>query len=187
MTTIGRARLSWDGFPGSPGVSTFYATDILSLLPALSTLMNAIKFSLPTDVTITFPAAGDELDSATGALVGTWSATAQTPVTGTGSGTYSAPVGWAVNWKTNTVVGRRRLQGRTFFVPAAGSMQGAQGQVNPSDLAALDSAVSTFVTSAISAGMQIWHRPKHGTGGQVAILATGAVQRKMVVLRSRRD
>lgn len=115
--TMGRIRVSWTGFPGAPGVNTFYATDPLSAVGPLHTFYDAIKTLLPANVTIQVPGDGDEINDANGALVGTWTTTAPAAVVGGPGSSYSAPVGTVVDFLTNTVIGRRRVMGRSFIVP----------------------------------------------------------------------
>src|SRR5450759_543108 len=75
MTSIQRVRCDWTGFIGQPGVSTFYAVAASTLVPQLRAFFDAIKLLLPTDVNIQVEGSGDELESTTGALTGSWTTT----------------------------------------------------------------------------------------------------------------
>lgn len=187
MTVLDRYRVLWSGFPGGPGVSTFYNVPGNNLLDELHTFFAAIADRLPNNVTLTFPNAGDSIEDTTGAIVGSWSVAAQANVVGSGATVYAAPVGVHVRWLTNTIINGRKLQGRTFIVPVIGqeTAQGAPDAVLVNDVkAAADALV------AVVGGLSIWHRPfpnpaaANGASGPV----TGAVvQTKFSVLRSRRD
>jgi len=78
---------------------------------------NAIKGNFPTPLTWNIPNDGDEIDDATGTLVGGWSGTAGGPVAATGTAAHAAGVGGYIQWNTNAVVNGRRVKGRTFLCP----------------------------------------------------------------------
>ena len=185
--TMGRIRVSWTGFPGAPGVSTFYATDPLSAVGPLHTFYDAIKSLLPANVTIQVPGDGDEINDANGALVGTWTTTAPAAVVGGPGSDYAAPVGAVVNWLTNTVIGRRRVMARTFLVPCQSGVFDTDGTMVASFLTTLRTAATALSTSFGTAGFLAWHRPVNGTGGQGVPLTAVRVPDKACVLRSRRD
>lgn len=186
-TTLGRIRCVWSGFPGGPGVSTFYATDPLSMVGPLRTFFDGIKTLLPTDVTIQVPGAGDEIDDGTGDLIGSWSTTPPAAVVGTSVAVYAAPNGMCVDWLTNTVRGKRRLQGRTFVVPVTTAFMQANGQPNSTALTTLGTAGTTLVGSASTAGWRIWGRPTATAAGTSAVVTGSRVPTFWAVLRSRRD
>lgn len=182
MVTLHQLRVSWTGMKGGPGVSTFYSqTDKDVTLAHLHTFFDAIKYALPTSVTIKFPTVGSEIDSATGNVTGTWSSSLQPNVVGTDNGRYSAPSGAVINWHTGLYVGGRELRGKTFLVPCGSGVFESDGSLN-------NDWVRDFQLAA--AGLcgpddpiVIWSPLQGATAPAVA----GTVPDKSVVLRSRRD
>lgn len=186
-TTLGRIRVAWTGFPGGPGVSTFYATDPISFVGPLQSFFNGIKTLLPTDVTIQVPGAGDEIDDGTGALVGSWTTAAPAAVVGTSVAVYAAPNGMCVDWLTGTVRGHRRMQGRTFIVPVTTAFMQSNGAPNTTAISTLQTAATTLVGSASTAGWRVWGRKTATLPGTSALVTGSRVPTFWCVLRSRRD
>jgi hypothetical protein len=186
MADIERIRCPWSGFPGAPGVSTFYATDAILLRPKLKTFFDAVKAYLPSNVTINYDGAGDRIDEFTGQLTGSWStAAALAPTVGSLGQVYAAPVGMCVNWITATILHGRRLRGRTFLVPV--QQDTATGVPNPLAITAIQNAANALAGSELL----VWSRPtkpplpaRPGGSGPVT---SAKVSPKYVVLRSRRD
>lgn len=178
--------MSWDGLPGLPGVSVFYAGVSTNLdVSSLKTFFTALAGLFPTPLSWTVPAAGDTLDSVTGALVGTWTATGSGTVQGSGgTGAYAGGVGARVFWNTTTVVGRRRLKGSTFLVPLLGTMYDGSGTIVNSVLTTIQTAADGLVASGVP--WQVWHRPVLNQGGVVDAFNGAIVPDRVAVLRSRR-
>lgn len=186
MVDIQHVQVDWDGFPGAPGVSSFYTTDATILRPQLKIFFDSLKAYLPTDVTLTYPASGDTVDSATGGLVGGWTDTIIGETGGDSSGAYAAPVGAVFQWPTGAIVGRRRLKGRTFFVPMRGSSFQTDGSIEAVTLGALRTAAGVLVTATAGAFL-VWHRPVDHVGGSAAGVIGWIVPDMAAVLRSRRN
>ncbi len=112
--TLARARVAWQNWPGSPGVSTFYFDPQPSQaqLDSLRTFFAALASILPSGLTINVPGSGDEISEATGNLSGVWSvATTPATINATGTGSYAGNAGAVVHWLTNGLMGKRRLRG----------------------------------------------------------------------------
>ena len=186
MPSISRYRVSWSGFPGAPGVSTFYFEELYDGGQYVRTLFDAIKANLPTSVVLTFPTVGDVFDIASGDLVGAFPYAAQTSVQGASAGTYAAPAGALLGWNTTVIRNNRRLKGKTFIVPFQGYEN--NGSIISTALSTLTGAAAGYVSSTAGKG-RVWARPdpsRNIVGGDGAI--TGSyVPDKIVVLRSRRD
>lgn len=180
-----RVRVSWDGLGALPGVSTFYYGVASPNVSDLVTFFTAIRSLVPSGLTWTIPNTGDELDDATGQLTGTWSGSGGGTVTSNGgSVAYAAGVGVAVNWTTGVIVGRRRVQGRTFLCPLVSSAYSTNGSIAGGNLTTIGSAAAAFVASGVAKG--IWHRPRNGSGGQYAAINFFQVPNRVTALRSRR-
>lgn len=195
---LARISVSWQNWPGAPGVSQFYGDGptMTSLVDAIRTFFEAIKGFIPQGLAITVPASGDLIDESTGKITGSWSQTS-TPavVTGTGVGNYAGNAGFVVHWLSTTVVDGRRLRGRTFIVPAISSAFDATGSLAISSLPTIQAAAAALVTSA-GAQMQVWHRPLYAKPktvpptlirpGSKASVTSSRVPDLAVSLRSRR-
>jgi hypothetical protein len=164
MTPIQRIRVTWDGFIGAPGVSTFYANTAATLVPQLNTFFAALVNTFPTDVHIKVQPEGDELESTTGELTGGWAGGASAPVVGSGAGGYSAVSGELVQWKSPAVLSGRRLRGHTFLVPIVSAAYDASGQVAASYLA-ICQAAATALIAASAGNMLLYQRPRVARAG----------------------
>lgn len=194
MTNIDRYRVSWTGFSGAPGVSTFYlASDSAVVLnPLLSTFFNAVKPYVPAAVTFGFPTVVDTLNDVDGSLVTTRAITGVASIAGTGGGNWAAPAGIMVRWVTGVVVDKHRLIGKTYLVPTSSSALDTDGTVSSAALTAIGNAATALVAGA-TFGLRVWHRPRKATvtrparvGSSQPILAATIMDR-ISVLRSRRD
>lgn len=187
MSNIAKIPVSWTGGPGGPGVSVFYA-DAAQTIPtgAIGTFFSAIKTMIPSSYTWTIPASGDIHDSATGALVGSWTQGSPQVIAATGSPTsYAASAGVVVRWTTDGIVNGRRVRGRTFLVPVVAAIY-TSGGVLSTQVAVFQSAASALVTSS-GANLRIWHRPRAGSAGSAHPISGAFVPSIAAVLRSRRD
>lgn len=203
MAPLNRVRAQWTGFPGAPGVSTFYTSDPLIFLPALRALYLVMAPSLPTDVQISFDAFGDVVESSTGLITGSWVAPAVSLVQGTSPSVYSAPTGFQIAWQTSAITSGRRIKGRTFFVPGGSSIFTGGGGIAGPTRSTIDAAILTFLAS-VTTNMVIFQRVRKAAGawtdvkgkvhpavafraGGAGVVNAGHVAPLAVVLTSRRD
>ena len=198
MTAIHRLRVGSSGYPGGPGVNTFYGLDGGVLLAEVQALYIEVAPVVPSDVTFSFEAAGDIIEDTTGVITGSWTGAVYAPIPGSAAGAYAAPVGLLFRWKTGTIADGKRVRGRTFIVPTIGSIFNTSGQVAPATVAAFDTALAAFVASN-AGNFVVWHRPYAGRlataklkaraahPGSHAVVTGSGTSTKAVVLRSRRD
>lgn len=180
MPDINQVKVAWTGFAGAPGVSTFYFDAAGSVpLSALSAFFTAWKPFIKDSVTLTFPSSGIKYSSDTGKAVGSWSATAPSPIACTGAAGYAAPVGGCVHWKSGIYAGGKEIRGKTFIVPMVSSAFDADGTFLPGVLTAVRPASTTM---AAAPGFVIFSRASNGT----ATVATALVPDKAMVLTTRR-
>lgn len=193
--SISRIKVTWTGFQGAPGVSTFYTENEAYDLSLIQDFFDAIKAMIPNNVTITFPGTGDVLDETTGAITGTWTSAAPAAVDGTNASDYAAPVGMCVNWETGVVQDGRRLRGKTFLVPLSGDMFDTDGTPDATAVATLLAAAQTLATGSY---LVVWHRPRaaksavtipavSSRAGGFASISDASVTDMAAVLTSRRD
>lgn len=194
MADLKRCSVTWQSWPGAPGVSQFYLDDTAgqAQVDAIRAFFAAQAALLPSGLTITVPSSGDTVDESTGKLTGTWSvATAPIPVVGSALGAYAGNAGFVVHWLTQSFTRNRRVRGRTFIVPAVAAYDSA-GSIAAATLTNIQTAAQNLVTS--SAGLiHVWvrpvYQPKTGVlirGGMSGPITSSRVPDLAVSLRSRR-
>lgn len=191
---IARYTLVWSGFIGGPGYTNLYAAGSGSVqsfadgarkFMADSVTAGVVGASLPANVRITPNDFVEQVDEATGELLGTLPVSPPALIQGFGTGGYSAVAGACVNWKTGGIVSGRRVRGRTFFVPLHNSCFQNDGTLEAAFLTTIRAAASLYVAS--TDGPCIWHRPVGGTGGSAHDITVATVSDKSSFLSSRRD
>lgn len=181
MTTVHQMRISWTGLKGLPGVSTFYCqAPVATVMPKIRTFFESLVGVLPSGLTITYPTTGSDVDTATGDVIGTWSAAGNSATLGTATGSYAAPAGAAITWHTGLYLGGRELRGRTFIVPMALAAYQTDGTLFDSTRSAMLSSANTLATSIDS--IAVWSR----SGGAYSPVTSATISDKVAVLRSRR-
>lgn len=194
-TPILRYRVSWTGFSGAPGVSTFYLNAAASYPdPAIAThqFFNAIKTYLPGSVQLNFPNTTDTLDAETGKLLTSGTSAGAAAVSGTAGGTYEAAGGMVVKWVTADIVDGHRVHGRTFLVPCSNA---GSGGGNPSSAQVSDiNTAAGIMASTLGSAFIVWARPfvdpkgvKPSRAGSIHVVTGTNVPNEFVILRSRRD
>jgi hypothetical protein len=113
-------------------------------------------------------------------------------ITGTApSAPYAGGSGLAIAWKTSSIFNGRRVQGRTFLVPALGAFQN-DGTLTTAVITALQSAGNALIAAA-SPSFSIWAKtyntavnPPVQTGGDRFDVTSCSVKDMAAQLRSRR-
>ena len=188
MATLQRVVISWTGFPGGPGASVLYFRAASTARTPLSTWISAWKYLVPDNVTITIPNSGDEVDTATAQITGTWTAGSVITLVGTGSSTsYFAAGGASVRWNTNTIRNGRKVKGRTFLVPMT-ALAYDNGTLVGTAVTILNSSTTTYLADA-GVAQEILSRPSTpgGTDGTSGLVTSFQVKDKQAILSSRRD
>lgn len=198
MTQLNRIRVALTGFPGAPGVATFYSLNTNTVTESLHTLWTSLAGYMPSNVTITVASSGDIIDSTNGNLVGTWNHAPTAPIQGTKLGVYAAPVGLMIRWDTDVIADSHRVRGRTFVVPIAAEKFAVDGSLDNPVAGEITGAAEAYIFEQ-SLDFVIWHRPYAGRAatatlpakaahlGSHALVKRGTCPDKVVVLRSRRD
>lgn len=187
MATLSRCRVVLTGAAVTGGgLATFYVDSSGGALKsALDTFWNGLRSAMPNNLSIVVPDGGEELDSATGSLVGVWSAGTPTTMAGSGGTTYAQGVGARVVWNTNGITRGRRVKGATYLVPLATAMYGNDGTIDNGIITSFNNSCNTLVT-ALAGGLGIWTRPVGGAGGVFHPVITGSAPDRVSWLRSRR-
>lgn len=195
MATIDRGVVTWTGTPViGGGVTVMYARPGASLMAGIRTFFSALAGWIPNGVTLNFPSTGDSIEETTGDLVGSWTGSALTSVSGGYSGTFSGAAGASITWLTNTIIPAtgghpaHKVHGRTFLVPAAGTLLDTDGTLSTAAIASLNSAAADLITYA-GGHFVVWHRPTApgASDGVAAEVISKRIRDKAAVLTSRRD
>lgn len=198
MTSVYRVTAIWSGFTGAPGYTKFSFADLTDASSRnaagarVRQLFEDTKAYRLTVWSVLVNPAVDEFDMATGALLGT--ATMSTPPlasTGSvGSVAYAGGAGFCVTWNTGLIYARRRVRGRTFFVPSV-SCYDTDGTIASAAVTAIQTAATTFI-GASAPRPQVWQRTWSGgkppvqIGGSLAPIDTFTFRDQASQLRSRR-
>lgn len=179
MASVYRITAVWSGFTGAPGYSKFSFADLTDNTSRnaagakVRQLFEDLKAYRQIPWSVLVNSAVEEFDMATGALMGT--ALMTTPPTASAgsltAGAYTGGAGYCVTWNTGLILNRRRVRGRTFFVPAA-SCYDSDGTIAPAAVTAIQAAANTFL--ALTAPRpNIWQRS--WSSGQPAVQIGGAL------------
>lgn len=188
MATLNRVRAFWQGASViGDGLSTFYveAGAGAGYANAIKTFLSSQAAAYPTGTTITVFATGDQIDSATGGLVGTWTDTSTgASIAGTNPSAYALGVGMRVKWLTSGIVGGRRVVGSTFLVPIGSSIYDTAGTIANATVTSTTTAATNLVAAVPS--LRIWSRPTNTRAGASSAVVSGFCPDSISWLRSRR-
>lgn len=191
MGNLFRTRVAWTGSAVvGGGLSTFFSDNLATaanISPALNTYFNAIKSYFPNTVTWNIPNGGDLIDTATGALTGSWTSGGAYTVVGTSANTYASGVGARVSWNTSTISWARRVRGSMYLVPITSNQFETDGSLSNAMVTAVNTACTTLLATAGYSGV-VWLRPNplKARVGSIAGITTGTVKDTPSWLRSRR-
>jgi hypothetical protein len=198
MASVYRITAVWQGFTGAPGYSKFSWADLTDATSRnaagakVKQLFEDLKAYRLAAMTVLVLPTIDEFDMATGALIGSQSMTTPPTVSvGTAASTaYAGGSGFCITWNTGLVLDRRRVRGRTFFVPAVAAYD-TDGSLAAGVLTAVNTAANTFL--ALTAPRpNIWSRqwnnaqPPVQVGGALAPVDSFTFKDQASQLRSRR-
>lgn len=206
MPYLARIVVNWTGFVGAPGYTNLFfrspgetrltQAQVDAAANEVDFWINSWKPVLPNTVTIGVDPSVAEIDAANGQLQTFFSTAVNSPEAGTGTGNYSAASGAVVSWSTEMVRHGRRVRGRTFIVPLAGSALDTDGSINSTQLSNLRLAATNFQGSGVDDGFCVWARPIPEKPGPPVVPAEAGfpamvngvqIKDKAAILRSRRD
>lgn len=189
MVTLTEIPVRWASENSPGGTNYLYfgpgGATIPFIRASIATMFTSVAARLDSLTTWTVATSGDQLDDATGTLVGAWAD--GTARTGTGSASGQPVQNQSqilLRWQTNAIVNGRRLRGRTY-VPGASSLTADAGQVASAAQAAFTTAANQFVTDCAGQFL-IWHRPVGGLGGSSSAALSGSCWEEFAVQRRRR-
>lgn len=203
MATIHKFRVELAGFPGAPGVNTFYAlapsqgvgtgATVDDFSQQLKSFYTTLRSYLPAGMSMNGPSSADVLNVETGDLetripVATpWNETGGDASSATSRATMAK-----LRFLTDRVHRGRFLQGGIFFGPLTdGAISGA-GAILPTFDNAVNTATQGLLDIVGDLRLAVWSSPKEATANRPGSVGTyGYVQQVGVmpvpaVLRSRR-
>jgi hypothetical protein len=199
LAPILKTVINWTGFNGGPGYTNLYwqgipqnATELIHAQDAVDKtdlFCATLATRVPTTVRLAVDPTVQVIEETTGMLQGFANTDPDPQRTGSGTGNYSAASGACVNWTTQGVRNGRRIRGRTFIVPLAGSSLDVDGSINGTQLTALRNAAEAMRLPGTSAQLLVWARPT-GPGATDGIsypVSGSSISDKAAILTSRRD
>lgn len=204
MTQMLRVRSEWTGFNGAPGYTNlffrdfngngdagtdFTVADATGAVERVRNFFGSLAALFPDDVTITPDTNVDVLEDTTGELVDSLSSTSGGEVKGTDTGGYQAAGGAVISWRTSGIRAGRRVRGRTFLVPLAGSLFNTTGNLIPSIQQTIQTSANALLNPTGTPDLGIWARPTApgATDGAWFVARQASVPSRGSILRSRRD
>lgn len=185
-----RITAQWTGWAGGPGYTRLRwsgALDGAAATDAAAEMRNffsAIALYLPSAIRITWSGQADIYNDQ-GQLQAPVQYTPPAFVAGTDSSTaWSAASGACVQWLTDAFTNNRRIRGRTFLVPLAGSAYQTDGTLGSPFLSAVQDAVDAlFASTPNNVVVSNEGRPSQ----QEHDVTGGICNDRAAVLRSRRS
>ena len=204
MTNFFRYRPVLNGFIGAPGINTWHGEESVlgfddedpqAFATAVRAVYDAVKSLFVLGVVISFPSEVTWHDEETGDLRDVFNITAPPTVTSTGSGGSSAlprSNQVVVRHHTHVIRNGKRLSGRHFIGPIAGTVFDVTGQVTAGAQATIASAYGGVIDSP-GPNLVVWgppivndvgvtiHPGKKGTVGSVSVNTTPGTLRSRKV------
>lgn len=198
MVSVYRVTALWSNFAGAPGYTKFSFSDLVDTTSRnaagakVQALFEGVKAYLVTGLQVAVQANIDEFDMGSGALLGSAAMTTiPTPTTGaSGAAAYAGGAGFCITWNTSLILNRRRVRGRSFFVPCGNAVYDTNGTLASAAITAIGTAANTFV-AATAPRPNVWSRHFVGTppvqsGGALAAVESYTLRDMASQLRSRR-
>lgn len=196
MPDLIRVRAVLSGWPGGPGLNTWYFgkptapltnADAADVVARVRVFWDSIKAVFPTSFKVDVSGAPDTLDIQSGTLTGTLAGGSPAQVVGTGGAAYNMFAGMILlRGATTQVINGRRLSSRSFIGPVSSSTDNA-GSPDAAFRTAIQNAANVTLTGTTTSFPGAWHRPVNGSGGSLQGISTFTTAPFFAVLRSRRD
>lgn len=162
MPTAYRCTAIWQGFQGAPGYTKLTFVDLATDTQrnaagaAIRAYFDALKAYMSNNWNVTVSPTVQEFNAVTGELEAeTTMSSIPAVVNGTSSANpWAAGSGYFVGWRTTVIFHGRRVQGRTFMVPAVGIFD-TDGTLLPAGLTAVQNAAQALI-DASGADLAIW-------------------------------
>lgn len=190
-----RVKTRWSGFSGAPGYTILHFDAAVSgnvdgaenAATGTRAFFNSISALLPSAVRLDVEPAVELIEESSGELVDVFTVPTPAVLSGTQTGGFSSATGACVTWSTVGVRNGRRVKGRTFLVPLAGSQYEADGTLTSASINTLTTAAQALI--AHTSDLHVFGRPSASgaTDGASYTVTSARVTDKTAILRSRRD
>jgi predicted secreted protein len=172
--------------------STVVQADANDAIARTRKFFDDLKVCLPNQVTVLVQPEAEDIDVASGDMVGVWSAVVTPAVV---QGTASAATGWAaptganVTWNTAGVRNGRRVRGRTFIVPMTTGAYDTDGTLRIGEFNVLNSAAFNLWSIAGPTSLAVYCRPvvDPAQDGATFEVTSQRLPDKCAILTSRRQ
>lgn len=190
-----RVKCRWTGFTGAPGYTILHfdaqtaptAAAAEAAADAAHTFIQDCASNMPSVVKLTIETAVEVIDEATNQLETIYTVPAGVPLSGTVPGGFSSATGACITWETGEVKNGRRVRGRTFLVPLAGTCYDTDGTLTSGTLTDLQNAASGIAAGGFSFGVLSRPSGPGASDGSFHTVSSGRVNDKTAILTSRRD
>lgn len=182
-----RVRTVFQGLPGSPYLHTMYFRDTVGGVTAqdavndVAAMWGAIDLYCSTLMTWATEPEVAVINPANGEITGTQVTTSLGGTGGTSGDLIPFASQGLIRWRTGVYIGGREVRGRSF-IPGLNEAASAVGVPTTTFVGVVNTAVNTFLTSAVSAPT-IWSKKN----GVEHVITSGSLWSQFAVLRSRRD
>ena len=190
-----RVRVRSTGWPGAPGLNTFYfsadptpnSTDAAAVLARVRSGFVQVAPDMPNTTQFTFDQTVDVINEVDGALISSLNVAPVSVLNGGGSsGPGPVQVMFGLKLESNDIVNGRRRRGRAFIGPVKSS---ATNQATPpgGSLTLVATMGSTLIGTlgTTTAPLVVWHRPGGALPGSKHLVASAPAATKWFTLRSR--
>ena len=146
---------------GTLDASTPTQADADEVISKVAAYAGAIKAYIPNVVSLLVSSEVEEINVATGKLIGIYTGATQTAQAGTASATagWAAPAGGVISWSTAGIRNNRRLRGRTFIVPMSNEVWDVDGTLKSVPLTGLNTAAAALRAPGTQVYLTIYGRP----------------------------
>lgn len=199
-----KVKTRWSGFPGGPGYTVMHFRDFsdgdgsgagvsqelaTAAVARVHAFFTSIRVHLPSVVRIDVEPDVDVLEDSTGELMTSYGVTPLLQINGSATGTFSAPSGTVINWRTGGIRNGRKIRGRTFLVPLGASANGPDGNISPATRSAIQTSAAALADPASTPDLGVYARPtvKGAEDGVWSVVTSTSVPSPLAILTSRRD
>lgn len=195
-----RVRTVLDGWPGAPGLNTFYFDEDSNPPDAVAQdaftrvheFWTAVAPLFPDEFTATTDQLVDQIEPTDGSLITSFAATGVNVQLGTNttSDFLPAQTNAVLSLRTGDTVNGERVKGRSYIGPMAASTNASNGQMTTAAVSVLAAAGIDLFANLGAGGFQVvWHRPTtaEDNDGSVHAVIDTLVRPVWAHLKSRRQ
>ena len=171
MTRMYRVRVASTGWNGSPGLNTFYFSNIATpdssdsthadtCVALVQAALAAHTDIFPADHIFTVSPVVDVIDPINGELLDSYAGSAPADIHGSGTGEYGPQAAMVVgSLLTSSFVGGHRVRGRAFWGPLK-ALNDADGTPTADLVASVEGLRTTLTSGGTDVKSVVWSRPR---------------------------